>query len=106
MIFEVSEATKLLVIHSRYLVFDKMVLTQVIRLTSFKNSKVEFDMTLNFQKTGFGRSTPIALNMVEDIENEWIRIGLKEDLKPNTEYTLDTEYIGFLKESGYSRKPS
>ena len=44
--------------------------------------------------------------MVEDIENEWIRIGLKEDLKPNTEYTLDTEYIGFLKESGYYRKPS
>ena len=44
--------------------------------------------------------------MVEDIENEWIRIGLKEDLKPNAEYTLDTEYIGFLKESGYFRKPS
>ena len=60
-------------------------------------------MTLNFQKTGFGRSTPIALNMVEDIENEWIRIGLKEDLKPNTEYILDTEYIGFLKESGYAK---
>jgi len=80
MIFEVSEATKLLVIHSRYLVFDKMVLTQ---------------------KTGFGRSTPIALNMVEDIENEWIRIGLKEDLKPNTEYTLDTEYIGFLKPNNH-----
>ena len=41
--------------------------------------------------------------MIEDIENEWIRIGLKEDLKPNTEYILDTEYIGFLKESGCSK---
>ena len=33
MTFEVSEATKLLVIHSRFLVFDKMVLTQVIMIT-------------------------------------------------------------------------
>ena len=38
--------------------------------------------------------------MVEDTENEWIRIGLKEELKPNTDYYLDTEYIGFLKASG------
>ena len=39
--------------------------------------------------------------MVEDTENEWIRIGLKEELKPNTDYFLNTEYIGFLKASGY-----
>lgn len=74
--FKVETATDLLVIHSRYLAFTEMKLKKK------------------------GDATAIGINMEEITDLEYILIQTKNELQKG-EYTLETEYLGFLQPNNF-----
>ena len=73
--FDVAEEVKFLVVHSRYLVYEDLILK--------KN----------------GLDEPIKFNLSEDKENEYIIIATN-GLAAGS-YTLESKYIGFLQPNNY-----
>ena len=73
--FVIAQEITFLVVHSRYLVYEDLILK--------KN----------------GSDVPITFNLSEDKENEFIIIATK-GLQPGS-YTLESKYIGFLQPNNY-----